>query len=79
MDDGMSFETFIVAASSNYVNGTESLADIYMQALKFYRPDLFDDLMQYSKDLTSDAKHNPNLWTTEDKLPDFLIFVAARW
>lgn len=71
----MTFEEFIVAASSYSINSGERVGQSYMNALQFHRPDLYDEVMEISLDV---------IWQIDpfydDKhLPKFLAFIAERW
>lgn len=73
----MTFEEFIVAASSYAINSpNERPGQAYMNSLYFHRPDLYNQVM--------DAQENAvflevDPFYLDKNLPRFLAFIAERW
>jgi hypothetical protein len=77
MDDNITFEQFIVAASSYSIESRKELriGQAYMGSLMFYRPDLYDNIMSISLEEIWDV----NPYYNDSKLPNFLAYIASRW
>jgi len=69
----MSFEEFIVRASSYQINSKyERIGQAYMNSLHFHRPDLYDEVMEPGL-VPIDPFYDDKI------LPNFLAFIAERW
>lgn len=74
----MTFEEFIVAASSHLINTKSQyrMGQAYMTSLQFHRPDLYAEVVATSH---LDGRSNVNPYHNDEYLPNFLGFVASRW
>lgn len=69
----MTFEEFIVDVCSDLTHSKDQrLGQAYMNRLHFYRPDLYDEVMEPGL-VPIDPFYN------DDNIPKFLAFIAERW
>lgn len=74
----MTFEEFIVAASSHFINTKSQyrMGQAYMASLQFHRPDLYAEVIATSH---LDGHSNVNPYHHDENIPSFFGFIASHW